>query len=208
MSSSFTFNIHSGDKSQEMTERELAQFASLIGLDGIAPGRYTWFFVFQIFLHLKVHGINPAMIVEEVKALEGHPACVRTKPASEFRKEPLKGLWHKHFFSARFIAKNIQNQLSGGRLREIIDEVLDPETDSSVTEQMTNELSRRVVSETFEDREAEGKLTGEWIVFAKHEGKNYYLTVSTHNAGDDMIYEQIKSICFRQFPFLAAAADN
>lgn len=51
-------------------------------------------------------------------------------------------------------------------------------------------------------REAE-RLTGEWIVFAKHEGLNYYLTLTTHDRTlhqDDR--QQIENICYPEFPFL------
>lgn len=208
MNKTFTFAVHADDQTQTVTETELAQFAGLVGLDKIAPGRYSWLLVIQMLLYAKRQAIDPTMIVEEVKALEGLPSRIRTKPASEFRKEPLKGLWHKHFFCARFIAHNIRNQLSGEQLKAVIDEVFNPAKSPVVTAQLINELSHRVVSETFEAREADGKLTGEWIVFAKHNGKNYYLTMATHNAGDEAIYEQIKSVCFPQFPFLATTAKN
>jgi hypothetical protein len=208
MTNNFSFTVHAGDQSQAITEKELAQYANYIELDKAAPGRYSWLLVLQTLLHTQTHGIDPTMIVEEIKALEGKPSRIRTKPASEFKNEPLKGLWHKHFFSARFIAHNIKNQLSGGRLKTLISEVFNPAKSPVVTAQMINELSHRVVSESFEAREQEGKLTGEWIVFAKHDGKNYYLTISTHNTGDEVIYEQIKSVCFPQFPFLATTAKN
>jgi hypothetical protein len=145
------------------------------------------------------------MIVAEIKALEGGPQTVGTKPATEFTKEPLKGLWHKHFFSAHFVAHNLLNQLAGGRLKALVEKVLDPKKHSIITAELINEISHEVATGTFEKREAQGKLTGEWIVFAKHGGQNYYLCLSTHNAGDQVIYAQIKSACFHQFPFLRPA---
>ena len=69
---------------------------------------------------------------------------------------------------------------------------------------MINELVRRVTNEPLEMRDAAKKLTGEWIVFLKHGGKNYYLCVNTHNAGDQVIYDRIMTHCVRDFPDLPA----
>jgi hypothetical protein len=45
----------------------------------------------QLFLHAQVDGIDPSAIVAEIKALEGGPQTIGTKPATEFTKKPLKG---------------------------------------------------------------------------------------------------------------------
>ena len=51
-------------------------------------------------------------------------------------------------------------------------------------------------------REAE-RLTGEWIVFAKHEGLNYYLSLAAHNnSTHENLRQQIEALCCREFPFL------
>ena len=202
MKSRYSFQIHVGDDTQTLTEKELGEFASLIGLDRAASGQYSWLFVLQLLLAALVHGVDPSMIVAEVEALEGGRQTVGTKPASEFTKEPLKGLWHKHFFSAHFIARNLLNQLAGGKLQALVERVLDPKKHPFITIRLINELCHEAATGTLEDRESQGKLTGEWIVFAKHGGKNHYLGLFTHNAGDQAIYDQIKSICFEQFPFL------
>lgn len=98
-----------------VTEKELAEYANQISLDRAAPGRCSWLFVMSLLLHAEVSGIDPSMVVDEIKTLEGGTARSGTKPATEFKQEPLKGLWHKHFFSAHFVAHNLVNQLSGGR---------------------------------------------------------------------------------------------
>ena len=202
VSSQYNFRIHVGNDVQTVTEDGLGEFASLVGLDRAAPGRFSWLFAMQLFLHVQADDVDPSMIVSEIKALEGEPQAVGTKPPTKFTKEPLKGLWHKHFFSAHFVAHNLINQLSGGRLKALVEKVLDPKKHPIITAELIQELSHVVATGTFEQREALGKLTGEWIVFAIHGGQNYYLCLSTHNAGDQAIYDQIKSVCFHQFPFL------
>ena len=49
-----------------------------------------------------------------------------------------------------------------------------------------------------------GKLTGEWIVYAVHEGLNYYLCITSHESGDENIAQNIKAACLPQFSFLDA----
>ncbi len=53
-------------------------------------------------------GVEPAEIVEAIKELEIDGNHNLIKPATQFRHLPLKGLWHKHYFSARFMAQNLQ----------------------------------------------------------------------------------------------------
>ena len=51
-------------------------------------------------------------------------------------------------------------------------------------------------------RDAE-KITGEWILFAKHDGKNYYLALATHDMTTHQhIRELIDTICCPEFPFI------
>jgi hypothetical protein len=52
------------------------------------------------------------------------------------------------------------------------------------------------------DRSEDDELTGEWIIFAEHDGKNYYLCLATRKEGYDVIADKIKSECCPEFPFL------
>lgn len=198
------FDVHSTGQVRTVTQPELSEFAQAVGLDHVEQGRYSWLFALQLFLHMELQEINPFQVIAEIRAMEDGTRSTGTKPATPFAHPPLKGFWHKHFFSARFIPKNILNALSGGRLNTLVNDVLDPAISSIITPEMIKELSHRVVNETLEMRQAHDKLTGEWIVFAQHGGRNYYLTLSTHSAGDQSIYDQIESVCFPQFPFLKA----
>lgn len=49
-----------------------------------------------------------------------------------------------------------------------------------------------------------GELTGEWIVYARHEGVNYYLCLGKHDSHDDHLRSHIDGICCKEFPFLTA----
>ena len=50
-------------------------------------------------------------------------------------------------------------------------------------------------------------MTGEWIIFAKFNGTNYYLGLAGHSKSkdeDEALYAQVKAYCSFEFPFLFA----
>lgn len=198
-----SFNVHIGTEAKTITSAELERYAEACFLNLHAEGRYSQVFVLDMLMYERMHGIDPFEVTEEIRRLERSERSTRTKPATRFLRKPLEGLWHKHFFSARFMARNIVNHLGGGRLERLVDEIFDPDKSAVVTERMIDELAYRTSIESFEQRAHEGKLTGEWIVFAKHEGKNYYLCLATHRTSDQSIHDKIKAVCWHEFPFLA-----
>jgi hypothetical protein len=46
------------------------------------------------------------------------------------------------------------------------------------------------------------ELTGEWLIYAQHDGLNYYLALGRHDTGDDIIRTQIDGVCCYEFPFI------
>lgn len=193
-------------KTARANAQEIADYASMHGLEQLIPGRYSGLFVFQLLLNEKYMGLDPQLVIAEIKHLEGVGPPMQTKPASVFRGNVLKGLWHKHFFvnHPSAAAHNILNQLGANGLSKIVDEVMDPKKSSTITKEMINEVANRVVSETLSERADAGKLTGEWIVFAKENGQNYYLSINTHENDDEKTASSIQACCVPEFPFLSS----
>jgi hypothetical protein len=156
---------------------------------------------FDLYVMDAEFGFSPHDVLNAIKDLEKGELPSGTKPASQFRNMPLKGLWHKHFFSAQFLVQNLLLGLGKRGLEKIANEVMDPGK-PIITQEMLEELVHRVTHEPLESRDADKKLTGEWIIFLKHEGKNYYLCCNTHNAGDQFIFDRILEHCVRDFPQL------
>jgi hypothetical protein len=67
---------------------------------------------------------------------------------------------------------------------------------------MSAQIAHRVSIEAFQERAGADRLTGEWIIFGKHDRKNYYLSVASHDEGDGIIFNQIQRYCTPQFSFL------
>jgi hypothetical protein len=188
----------------KVTNEQLYEFADLYGLPKEIKSRISELFWLDLYIYELEYGVNPNEILRAIEYLECGKPALRTKPASPFLHKPLKGLWHKHFFTARCVPHNISNAFKNGGLMKLLQEVFDPNKSPVVTEEMTGELARRFVDEPIESRARDNRLTGEWIIFAKHNQKNYYLCVSTHNAGDQNIYDRINRYCLSEFPFLSA----
>jgi hypothetical protein len=69
------------------------------------------------------------------------------------------------------------------------------------TKRMTDNLKKGL-----EDRIAKQKITGDWIIFAKHEGQNYYLGLGPHpelgQKVDVQIHDKLRHGSALELPFL------
>jgi hypothetical protein len=205
----FEFNGKFPDGEVKLTGPDLQEFAEAIGLARLAPGRLSWVFVTKIYVIARLNGLDPAFIVDQVRALEGEGSHRGMKPATQFKHPPLAGLYHQHFFAPQFLAQNMLVQLGKKGIDRFVHEAF-VEGDFP-TEDKIADLARKLTFDQYEARYEQQKLTGEWIVFAKHEGKNYYLTVSRHTdpkkpEEDQALFREIEYYCYRQFPFLAAGS--
>ena len=164
----------------------------------VATGRYSTGLTREIDAHAKTANIFP--ILEEIGALEGVKTArlSRTKPADEFTGRLLKGLWHKHYTQAQFMRESLARHWTRTRFRRLI------KNSSGGREffdaQAVSDLSEGFV-QGYIERGSEGRLTGEWVVFAKQGDVNYYLTLGTHTEEDEAIWRRCKA-CAPEFPGL------
>ncbi len=185
-----------------LTQADLDAFKGMYVWDDELKSRISTLFWLDLYGLLFAFGISPHEILDTVSELEQGKGRNATKSATPFKNLPLKGLWHKHYFSAHFLPKNISLGLGKNGAMRIIKEVMDPRKSPVVTEGMVRELARRVTHEPIEQRSASKQLTGEWIVYLPYGGQNYYLCCSTHDAGDEAIFDRIMQHCVTDFPDL------
>jgi hypothetical protein len=205
MTLKFTATAANGD---DMTG-VLTDFAASIGLDRVAPGRYSFALVLGLFGGFKSGHQNPAKIMREIEALEGIGGPSQLKPPSQFKHPPLKGLWHKHHLEdgLRATAINVKKGLDRYKsplFRQRIQEAQDAGEVRYVTQEDIASLADDIVHGNWQRMAGAGELTGEWIVYAQHEGANYYLCLGKHDSHDDHLRSHIDVICCQEFPFLAA----
>ena len=151
---------------------------------------------------------NPFAVLDEIDYLEGITKASRTKSEAQFKKSPLYPFWHKHFFSAQHLIKNVGirwNMPNGGNrdLDKMIHDVVtqygeDPDA-------WPGYLAHQLVIGGLTDR-AERGLTGDWLVYAKYENSNYYLDLATHEEGvgdqANTLFKKLKNGSQTEFPFL------
>jgi hypothetical protein len=91
----------------------LMSFANQLGLETIAPGRYSLLLILQLFGGYASRRTHPRKVIREIEALEGIGTPSRFKPPIQNKHPPLKGLWHKHFMQddMRSLALNFMHGL-------------------------------------------------------------------------------------------------
>ncbi|MGY4663248.1 hypothetical protein ACVWZ9_004042 [Pseudomonas chlororaphis] len=194
--------------SEQNTEVDLQNFIKVIGLNNAAPGRYSVLLALQL-LGGALSGVqNPAKIIREIEELEaGKPG--QLKPPIQNRHPPLKGLWHKHYLQdgVSSLAMNVQKGLARFGIpffEQKIREAEEAGEERFLTPEDVPALVDDVVSGNRQRLAEAQAITGEWLVFAKHDGQNYYLCVTTHDSSThDQLRKQIDEVCCIEFPFLS-----
>ncbi len=165
MSSEFTFDY---PKFGLVAQSTLEGYATnLLKIPTDIKNRMSWFFLADLYFFHNHKGINPLAVLDEIYILEGLATKpTGTKKESKYTRNHLKGLWHKHYMSARFIPQNIENTLGqegNGRLTETITRYAH-ELESSDEEAMYAAAGRmsKEISDSFRMRKNNNKLTGEW----------------------------------------------
>jgi hypothetical protein len=139
-------------------------------------------------------------VLDRIGELEKAPFArgAPTKPAEAFTAGPLKGLWHKHWFQASFLATNLMNETEKhGEM--LIWKHLNAEfgrnrwIGETVTEKLAGGLAHAMVDGALAHRSGklgrkQSRLTGEWIVFAKTSHRNIYITLAGHDETNEAIF--------------------
>lgn len=174
---------------------------------GLDISRFSMTFLAQVAQMDAGQVINTHQMMDEIKSLENSGKRTQTKKVTPFRNEPLKGLMKTHFTDASFILKNIGIHMGlehgdGKRLNKLIQKAFDKNTSGVVDDEFINRIATGMTFGALKERAKGQKLTGEWIVFQEHEGKNYYLTLAAHDEGDENIYKRVCDSYELDYPFL------
>ncbi len=151
-------------------------------------------------------------VIQEIEHLEsGLPTS--SKPAEPFRHPPLHRFSHKHYVTGRHFFRNIGERWnvargSGNRdLTKAIQEAAKLYGKEPALWQ--GYLAHHLILGALDERAAARRMTGDWIIFAVHEGQNYYLDLATHEEGQEpgALYEKLRSGSEAEFPFLFESAE-
>lgn len=193
---------------EDIPEVDLGEFVKHIGLEKLAPGRYSLLLAANLYGGALSGTQNPAKIVREIELLEQDELGQLKKPIQN-RHPPLKGLWHKHYMQDGIpsLAQNVLKGLNRYKIPVFQQMIEDAEKAGEERFVEVTDIPRivdDVVSGNRRRLAEQQAITGEWIMFAKHEGQNYYLTIATHDSDTHQhVREQIDQVCCVEFPFLA-----
>ncbi|WP_375762450.1 hypothetical protein ACE10W_37115 [Bradyrhizobium sp. B025] len=162
-------------------------------------------------LRLVGHPADTSAVLHEIGSLEGLRPATRAKPPQQFKHAPLAPLWHKHFFSPRHLLRNIGerwNLARGAGNRDLdvaLSEIAAQHGDDPA--KWPSVLVHRLNVGGLEERAHAQRLTGDWIIFAKRDGENYYLDLATHEeaegpANSERLMQKLQAGCQSEFPFL------
>lgn len=191
----------------DASEVNLSEFATQIGLEQIASGRYSVLLAAHLLGGALSGTQNPAKIIREIELLEKNELGQFKAPIQN-RHPPLKGLWHKHYLQDGLasLAMNVEKGLNRHCIpffQQKIQEASDAGEIRYLTAEDVPALVNDIVSGNRQRLAEKQALSGEWIVFAKHGGQNYYLTIATHDISThDRVREQIDQVCCQEFTFL------
>jgi hypothetical protein len=194
----------------DISDQISAEFEGIIKaarLEQIAPGRISLLFLLSFWGAFKANRIDPFEVAREIEALE-KGETTGSKPPIQNRHPPLKGLWHKHYMQpdVASLAKNVQHGLKQFGIPYLQQKVRQAKEAGELhyfTVEDVAPIANDAVRGNWQRLRDAERLTGEWIVFAKHQGFNYYLTLATHDrTTHEHERQQIDAICCQEFPFL------
>lgn len=180
-----------------------------IPLRKICPdAEFSDFFLHQLESILREGRINTSTIVNQIKHLIDQSQPSNIKLPTQFRKPPLKGFMHSHYFDGglSMFARNLLNQINvRPEGKETCFQIAHREAaqrsdgDPLLYSQY---LAHSMVHGSYKLRCSNKRMTGEWIIYKHYEGKNYFLMLANHKDGDENIFNLMNEKCYSQFPFL------
>lgn len=182
-----------------------------LGLGTFPNARFSTYFTLLLWQIKTTNSLSTHSIIREIQTLESGETSAYTKMAKAFTGTYLRGLWHKHFTDASFLLKNMRNEWDhNDMLLNGLQEIAREHSGQEVGKEIVGKITHMAVLSALENRGNEDRMTGEWIVFAPYQGRNYYLAISNHKTEgasqpqhDQALRAEILTNCGWEFPFLS-----
>ena len=161
-------------------------------------------------------------VIDELDFLEGQRGTSSVVASTQFKHAPLHPLWHKHFFTAHHVIHNIMGRWGmHGNAKELDRLIREVAAEYGADEDFWPAvLVDRLVLQGFLERTRKGEsakvretppeekrgrgLTGDWVIYGKYAGENYYLDLATHEEGKrpEQLIEKLRRGCVVEYPFI------
>jgi hypothetical protein len=165
----------------------------------------------------EIHSYHFQTILDIIESVE-NGLKVNMRP---FNRDLLAGLQHVHHNSSTFASQNLTNYWRSkvsknnevdfqNKLLEDIFNKLDPGLSDEATSKraLTVLLTQLLMESKFRKSK---KQTGEWVVYGRKDGVNYYLCLATHKEAeeftDKVIFDRLTP-CFNEFPEVMEVITN
>ncbi len=135
-------------------------------------------------------------ILEIIELIETSSDKNKRKP---FKSDLFKGLEHIHHgaYTSRGYSA-VKNCVDYWYYKGALKENKKTEFQELINESAQN-LAGRMYQQAISSKSRKG-LNGEWLIYKRHEGKNYFLCLAKHDEGDELIYENKIRPCLLEFP--------
>ncbi len=147
-------------------------------------GRYSHGFLIELTINSFDRLFHIHAVYDEIGKLEGSDITPSmTKTPRQMRK-PLRGFWHKHYFQASFMVKNLKDESEKMQRDGRWENMFAPHYGKHLYE-FIDQVSHEMVDQAYERRARDRRITGEFIVYEPQaDGSNYYLTMGKHGEWD------------------------
>jgi hypothetical protein len=177
----------------------------------MVTGRCSSVLVQQLAACLVTRTAHVHRIYDVLGQLDRFGRVPGTKDATQFTHSasPLRGLWHQHWFEPQFLRQNLIVDLRSEKVAPLLTDMADAINRGDDISRFAYDL----VIGRFWARNKACEMTGEWIIFAKVESINCFLTLACHREGKNRregeyrIFERVRQ-CELEFPEIASCIEG
>jgi hypothetical protein len=181
------------------------KFSDWLKHQDFVNAKFSSVFLDEINKYAVEREINPFKVIDEIRALEccsKYPS--RTKKPAPFKGGLLNGLMHKHFISGNSIPINLMNHWlqNSESLNGAIETIFSQHQEGDI-QLLASKIAHRLVVKGYEHKNAERSMTGDWIIYKRHNGHNYYLCTAKHGESNEEVYDRFAASAEAEFPELS-----
>jgi len=188
--------------SLEFTAEEFCRFRNWLRVEADLDSQISALLWFDMYVGYTMQNLNCWAVLRAMKNLESGEPDSGVKTATCFKHPPLEGLWHKHYFSGSYLSRKLAIELSDDGIERIAEHPRKRKVPPNEEKQAYLGAAMKAVLKPLAERSSAQKLTGEWLIFAKCDTGNLYLSLGFHDSGDQFLYDRIAKHCVVDFPIL------
>ncbi len=178
------------------------------GFYGLHESRISSLLLAQLTNAIKNRKFSSFAVTDLMQAIDG--VNRRHVVENRFKHPPLQGFYKSHFITPAFTMKNLTNEWglnfeNSKKFDSLCTKVINKEERNPSQHGWQGRFAHEFVIEGYKNRANKNNLTGEWLIYSKYKGMNFFLCLASHSSTtqDDLfIYEMMKHFCTKEFPFL------